>query len=166
MRWLTFFCILLCVSLFQSTLMNWINLGLAVPDLYFPLILFYSFLSDFKQNTIANWFTGMAKDLFSEGGFGINSILFVAVGFFIWSVRGILYRGHLITQVLSAFIFSIIYNILYAAHISLSFHSLNFSTTLWVIFICSFYTAVLAPLMFWIFSKFQPTQMLFSIRDK
>ena len=43
-----------------------------MPDLYFPLVVFYSFLTDFKRNTIANWFAGLSKDLFSEGHFWIK----------------------------------------------------------------------------------------------
>src|SRR3990167_1088316 len=86
MRWLTFFCILLCISIFQSALINWINIGTSVPDLYFPLVVFYSFLTDFKRNTIANWFAGLSKDLFSEGHFGLNSVFFVAAGFLLWSI--------------------------------------------------------------------------------
>ncbi len=161
MRWFTFFCILFCVSLFQSTMMHWVNLGSAVPDLYFPFVVFYSFLTDAKRNTIANWFTGLSKDLFSEGSFGINSVFFVAIGFFIWSFREILFRGHLVTQVFITFIFSVIYNLLYAIHVSISFHSLRLSTTVWMIFICSAYTAMLVPVLFWMFNKFQPTQKLF-----
>lgn len=161
MRWFTFFCILLGISLFQSTLMNWINIGSAAPDLYFPLVIFYSFLADIKRNTIANWFVGMSKDLFSEGSFGINSVFFVAMGFFVWSIRGILFRGHLVTQVLVTFIFSCIYNILYAVHATLSFHSLGLSATIWTIFICSLYTAMIVPVLFWIFSKLQPVQEVF-----
>lgn len=161
MRWFTFFCILFCIALFQSTMMPWVNLGSAVPDLYFPFVVFYSFLTDAKRNTIANWFTGLSKDLFSEGSFGLNSVFFVAVGFFIWSFREILFRGHLVTQVFITFIFSLIYNVLYAIHVSISFHSLRLSTTLWVIFVCSLYTAMIVPVLFWIFNKFQPTQKLF-----
>lgn len=161
MRWFTFFCILFFISLFQSTMMHWVNLGSAVPDLYFPFVVFYSFLTDAKRNTIVNWFTGLSKDLFSEGSFGINSVFFVAVGFFIWSFREILFRGHLVTQILITFIFSVIYNVLYAIHVSISFHSLRLSTTLWIILICSSYTAMIVPVMFWIFNKFQPTQKLF-----
>lgn len=161
MRWFTFFCILLSISLFQSTLMHWINIGSATPDLYFPLVIFYSFLADMKRNTITNWFVGMSKDLFSEGSFGVNSVFFVAMGFFVWSIRGILFRGHLVTQVLVTFIFSCIYNILYAAHTTLSFHSLSLSATIWTIFICSLYTAMIVPVLFWIFSKLQPTQQFF-----
>ena len=166
MRWFTFFCILFCVSLFQSTMMHWVNLGSAVPDLYFPFVVFYSFLTDVKRNTIANWFTGLSKDLFSEGSFGINSVFFVAVGFFIWSFREILFRGHLVTQVFITFVFSVIYNVLYAIHVSISFHSLRLSTTVWMIFICSVYTAMLVPVLFWIFNKFQPTQKLFFNQGK
>lgn len=161
MRWLTFFCILFCISLFQSTMIHWINLGSAVPDLYFPFVVFYSFLTDVKRNTLANWFTGFSKDLFSEGSLGINSIFFVALGFFIWSFREILFRGHLVTQILITFIFSVLYNLLYAVHISVSFHSLRLPSTLWIIFSCSFYTAMLVPVLFWIFNKFQPTRKLF-----
>ncbi len=138
-----------------------INFGPAVPDLYFPLVVFYSFLTDLKRNTIANWFTGFAKDLFSEGSLGINSIFFVAVGFFIWSFREILFRGHLVTQILITFLFSLVYNVLYAAHASLSFHSLPLSSTLWIIFSCSLYTAMVVPALFWIFNKFHHGRRLF-----
>jgi rod shape-determining protein MreD len=141
--------------------MQWINLGSVVPDLYFPLVVFYSFLTDRKRNTVANWFTGLSKDLFSEGSFGINSVFFVAVGFLIWSIREILFRGHLVTQVLVTFIFAVVYNALYAVHTSISFHSLSLSTALWMIFSGSLYTAVLVPILFWLFNKFQPTQKLF-----
>lgn len=162
MRWFAFFCILMWISLFQSTLINWINIGQAVPDLYFPLMIFYSFLADVRRNTISNWFVGMSKDLFSEGSFGINSVFFVAVGFFVWSIRGILFRGHIITQVLVTFFFSCLYNILYALHTTLSFHTLSLSSTIWTIFICSFYTAMITPVFFWLLGKLQPTQSFFS----
>lgn len=165
MRWLTFLCILFCISLFQSTQMHWINLGPAVPDLYFPLVVFYSFLTDMKRNTFANWLTGMSKDLFSEGSFGINSVFFIATGFFIWSFREMLYRGHLVTQILITFIFSFIYNVVYAIHLAISFHSLCLSETIWMIFCCSLYTAMSVPVLFWIFGRFQPTQKLFLFKD-
>ena len=161
MRWFTFFCIIVCISLTQTTLIHWINIGQAVPDLYFPLIVFYSFLTDMKRNTIANWFAGLSKDLFSDGYFGINAVFFVAIGLLLWSMRGILYRGHVVTQVTTTFIFSFMYNILYALHTTASFHSLRFFSTLWIIFICSLYTALIVPVLFWIFSKFQPTQKLY-----
>lgn len=166
MRWFTFFCILICISAFQSTMIKWITIGSAVPDLYFSLVVFYSFLTDIKRNTITNWFTGLSKDLLSEGSLGINSVFFVAIGLLIWSIRGILYKGHLITQVLITFIFSVIYNIFYAAYVAVSFRSLNLLPTLWVIFICSLYTAVIIPVLFWILGKFQPNQRLFSVGDR
>ncbi|MCC7211471.1 MAG: rod shape-determining protein MreD [Candidatus Brocadia sp.] len=164
MRWFTFFCMLFCISLFQSTLMYWINLGTAAPDLYFPFVVFYAFLTDVKRNTVANWLTGMSKDLFSEGSFGMNSVLFVAIGFFLWSSREILFRGHLVTQILITFIFSVIYNIIYTIHVEISFHSLCFSSTLRMIFCSSFYTAMVVPVLFWIFNRFQPTHKLFFIK--
>ena len=161
MRWFTFLCILFCISLIQSSLTYWINIGSAVPDLYFSLIIFYSFLADIKQNAIANWLTGFSKDLVSEGPFGINSVFFVAIGFLVWSCRGLLYRGHFITHILITFVVSLIYNVLYAVHTSTSFHSLRFSTTVWMIFVCSLYTAMVVPFLFFVFSKLQPTQGLF-----
>lgn len=161
MRWFTFFCILLCISLFQTTVIQWVNIGVAVPDIYFPLIIFYSFLADMKQNAIANWFTGLSKDMFSEGNFGINAIFFVAIGFLAWSVRDVLYRGHVITQIFVTFIFSILYYILYASFLSFSFRTYYFSEMLWMILTCSLYTAVTVPPMFWIFNKLQPTKKAF-----
>ncbi len=166
MRWFAFFCVLTCVSLFQSTLVHWINLGTAVPDLYFPLVVYYSFSMDLRRNTMTSWITGLTKDLLSEGSLGINSIFFVAVGLSLWSIRGILFRGHFVTQILVAFIFSMIYNVLYALHIMISFRSLSISKTLWTIFVCSLYTAMVVPILFWFLGKFQPAQSLFSIRDR
>lgn len=161
MRWITFFCILLCISLFQSTMMNWVNIGIAAPDLYFPLVVFYSFFIDVKRNVITSWFTGLSKDFFSEGVLGINSIFFVAIGFLIWSIRGMLFRGHLVTKILVTFLFSIVYNIFYALHTAIIYRSLNISSTMWMIFICSLYTAAVAPFLFYIFDKLQPTKNLF-----
>lgn len=156
MRWITFFCILLCVSLFQSTLLQWFNIGMAVPDLYMPVVIFYSLLTDFKQNTITNWFTGLSKDLFSQGSLGVNCVFFIAIGFLTWSIRGIIFKEHPLTQAIITFIFSLLYNLLYAALVAISFHSLCLTTTLWIIFICSVYTASIVPGLFWVFAKFQP----------
>jgi rod shape-determining protein MreD len=166
MRWFTFLCILLCISIVQSTVIQRITIGSATPDLYFSLVVFYSFITDIKRNTLVNWITGLSKDLLSAGNLGINSIFFVAIGLLIWSVRGLLFRGHIITQVLVTFVFSIMYNALYAAYIIVSFHSLHFLTAAWNIFICSLYTAMIVPVLFWIFSRFQPTRRFFSIGDK
>jgi rod shape-determining protein MreD len=145
--------------------MYWINIGSAVPDLYIPLVIFYSLLLDIRQNTITNWLTGLSKDLLSDGGIGINPIFFIAIGFFVWATRGILYKGHLVTQTLITFIFSIIYNTLCALHTVIAFRSLEFTATVWMIFVCSLYTAMVVPILFWIIGKFQPSQMLFSIKD-
>ncbi|WP_169703515.1 rod shape-determining protein MreD [Candidatus Kuenenia stuttgartiensis] len=93
MRWITFFCILLCISLFQSTLMNWINIGTATPDLYFSLVVFYSFFIDVKRNVVTSWFIGISKDLLSEGTLGVNAIFFVAVGFFYMVNKGSVISG-------------------------------------------------------------------------
>ncbi len=166
MRWFTFFCILICISLFQSTMINWINIGSAIPDLYFPLVVYYSFLVDIKRNTVVSWFTGLTKDFLSEGSLGINSVFFVAVGLSIWSIRGMLFKGHFVTQILITFIFSVLYNILYVFYIMISFRSLGISTTLWIIFSCSLYTALIVPVLFLLFSKLQPAQSLFSIKDR
>lgn len=144
--------------------MSWINLGSAAPDLYFLFVVFYAFLTDVKRNTLANWLTGISKDLLSEGSFGINSVFFVAIGFFLWSFREILFRGHVVTQILITFIFSVIYNIVYTIHLEISFHSLCLAPTLRMILCCSFYTAMVVPALFWIFNKFQPTQKLFFIK--
>ncbi|MCF6159470.1 MAG: rod shape-determining protein MreD [wastewater metagenome] len=166
MRWFTFFCIILCISLFQSTMMHWIAIGSAVPDLYFPLVIYYSFITDMKRNAIINWIIGLSKDLFSEGSLGINSIFFVAIGILIWSIRGVVFRGHIITQILVTFIFSILYNMLYATYIAISFHSLHLLPTVWKILICSLYTAMIVPALFWVLNTFQPTHKFSLTRDK
>ena len=161
MRWFTFFCMLVFISIFQSSMTPWINVGQATPDLFFPLVIFYSSLADVKQTAIANWFTGLTKDLFSEGRLGLNAVFFVAVGFFAWMMRDFLFKGHWITQTLLAFIFSVLYNAIYAVHTSFSFHTLRFPSTLWLIFVCSCYTALITPFLFCIFNLFQPTRKLF-----
>lgn len=138
--------------------MNWINIGAATPDLYFPLVVFYSFFIDVKRNVVTSWFIGISKDLLSEGALGVNAIFFVAVGFFIWSIRGMLFRGHLVTKILVTFIFSMLYNVLYALHTAISCRSMNISSMIWMIFICSLYTAAIAPFLFYIFNKLQPAK--------
>ncbi|MGQ3684882.1 MAG: rod shape-determining protein MreD [Candidatus Loosdrechtia sp.] len=166
MRWLVFLCTLLCISVFQSTVIQYIIIGSAMPDLYFSVVVFYSFIADMKRSTFINWITGLSKDLFSVGDLGINSVFFVAIGLLIWSVKGVLFRGHVITQVLVAFVFSIMYNTLYVAYIIVSFHSLYFLTAAWNILICSLYTATIVPVLFWIFSRFQSTLSFSPLGDK
>jgi len=143
-------------------MMDWVNIGTAVPDLYFPLVVFYSFFIDVRRNAVTNWFTGLSKDFFSEGSLGINAIFFVAIGFLIWSIRGVLFRGHIFTGILVTFVFSIVYNLLYALHTAIVFRSINISATAWIIFACSLYTSLIAPLFFYILNKFQPANEYFS----
>jgi rod shape-determining protein MreD len=138
--------------------MNWINIGTATPDLYFSLVVFYSFFIDVKRNVVTSWFIGISKDLLSEGTLGVNAIFFVAVGFFIWSIRGVLFRGHLVTKILVTFIFSLLYNVLYALHTAISCRSADISSTIWMIFICSSYTAAVTPFLFYLFNKLQPAK--------
>jgi len=103
MRWLIFAALTLVVLILQTTLVRWLQVGHAAPDLLVVLLIFLALYGDRRNVLLANWFLGLARDLYSDGPLGLYALLFLAVGWFIGSHRDKLFTDHFITHLILGF---------------------------------------------------------------
>ena len=111
MPWFTIISVLLCISLIQTTLLFYISIFNIHPDLFFIFLVYFSLNFDIERSFYVNWTSGLARDFFSGNLFGLNTILFVVIGFLISLIKDEIFRKHLLTQILVTFIVSILYNL-------------------------------------------------------
>jgi len=109
---------------------------------------------------------GIAKDCFSEGLFGLNTVLFVIVGYMISMIKDNIYGRHLATQISVTFIISIIYNFLYLFMFSISFTSAGLLPMVLKCPLIAIYNAIIVPPVFWLFNRFYSSFGFPSLRRK
>ena len=93
MRWFTFLCILFCISLIQSSLTYWINIGSAVPDLYFSLIIFYSISCGYQAKCHCKLADRVFQGLGFRGAFWDQFRVFCRYRFFRLVLAGVFFTG-------------------------------------------------------------------------
>lgn len=153
MPWIIIISIILCISLIQTTLLHHISILGTQPDLFIIFLVFYSLNSNLERAFHANWVTGLAKDFFSEGLFGLNTVLFVIVGYLISIIRGDIFRRHLLTQIVVTLVISIIYYLLYVFMLKLSSASINLFSMIWKCPMIAAYNSIIVPPLFWLFNR-------------
>ncbi len=153
MPWITVISVLLCISLIQTTLLFSLSIYGIHPDLFLIFTVYFSLNFSLTRSFHVNWATGLAKDLFSGNLFGLNTIMFVIVGYLISIIRNEIYRKHLFTQILVTFLISILYNFISLIMLFCSLPSVNFLTMLWKCPTIAVYNALIVPLMFWLLDK-------------
>ena len=131
MPWITIISAILCISLIQTTLLHHISFLGIQPDLFVIFLVFHSLNANLERSFHASWAVGLTKDIFSEGPFGLNTVLFIIAGYLISIVRGNIFGRHLITQILVTFIISIIYNLLYLSLLSILITSTGLLPMAW-----------------------------------
>lgn len=154
MPWIIIISVILCVSLIQTTLLHYISILGIQPDLFIIFLVFHSLNSNVERSFHANWATGLAKDIFTEGFFGLNTVLFVIAGYLISIIKDTLFGKHLMTQISVTFIISIIYNLLYLFMLSISLTSADLLPMVWKCPLIAIYNSIIVPPVFWLFNRF------------
>lgn len=154
MPWIAVISIVLCISLIQTTLLAYISVLGIQPDLFIIFLVYVSLNSDLEGAFYANWMTGLAKDLFSEGPFGLSAIMFVVVGYLISMTKDNIFRNNVTTQILVTLAISIIYNLMYLFMLSISLASVSLLMLVWKCPMIAIYNSLIALPIFWLFKKF------------
>ncbi len=154
MPWITITSVILCISLIQTTLLHHISVLGIQPDLFIVFLVFHSINSKLERSVHSNWLIGLAKDCFTEGLFGLNTVLFVIMGYLISMIKDNIYGKHLATQILVTLIISLIYNFLYLFMLSISFTSTGLLPMVWKCPLIAIYNSMMVPLVFWLFNKY------------
>lgn len=154
MPWITIISVILCISLIQTTLLHHISILGIQPDLFIIFLVFHSLNSNSERSFHANWATGLAKDFFTEGLFGLNTVLFIIAGYLISIIKDNIFGRHLVTQLSVTIIISIIYNLLYLLILSISLTSASLLSMVWKCPLIAIYNTVIVPPVFWLLNRF------------
>ncbi len=154
MPWVTIISVTLCISLIQTTLLHHISVLGIQPDLFIVFLIFHSLNSKLERAVHSNWIIGLSKDCFTEGLFGLNTVLFVITGYLISMIKENIYGKHLATQISVTLIVSLIYNFLYLFMLSLSLTSTGLLPMVWKCPLIAFYNSMMVPPVFWLFNKY------------
>ncbi len=154
MPWITIISVILCISLIQTTLLHHISFLGMQPDLFIIFLVFHSLNANLERSFHARWVVGLAKDIFSEGPFGLNTVLFIIAGYLVSIIRGNIFGRNLITQISVTFIISIIYNLLYLSLLSILITSTDLLHMAWKCPVIAIYNTIIVPPVFWLFNRF------------
>ncbi|MCP4268880.1 MAG: rod shape-determining protein MreD [Candidatus Brocadiaceae bacterium] len=166
MPWVTIISVVLCISLIQTTLLHHISVLGIQPDLFIVFLVFHSLNSKLERSVHSNWVIGLAKDCFTEGLFGLNTVLFVITGYLISMIKDNIYGKHLATQISVTLIISLIYNYLYLFMLSLSLTSASLLPMVWKCPLIAIYNSVMVPPVFWLFNRYYSSFGFPSLRRK
>ncbi len=166
MPWITIISVTVCISLIQTTLLRHISFLGIQPDLFIIFLVFHSLNANLERSFHASWVVGLAKDIFSEGPFGLNTVLFIIAGYLISIVRGNIFGRHLITQILVTLIISIIYNLLYLSLLSILITSTGLLPMAWKCPVSAIYNSIIVPPVFWLFNRFHSSFGFPSLKRK
>lgn len=152
---ITLACLLFVISLAQTTLLPHLDVYGTTPDFYLTFTIFFSLNTDIRQAPFVNWINGISKDLFSEAHFGISAFLFVLTGYGIVGIKDFIFKEHPLTQVLTALIAALFYNLSCAGFMFFLSEGIDFAVIAQKVILSSLYTALITPLLFKIFKIFQ-----------
>ncbi len=154
MPWVTIISVILCISLIQTTVLHHIGVLGIQPDLFIVFLVFHTLNSKLERSIHSNWVIGLAKDCFTEGLFGLNTVLFVITGYLISMIKDNIYGKHLATQISVTLIISLVYNFLYLFMLSISFSSTDLIPMVWKCPLIAIYNSMMVPPVFWLFNKY------------
>jgi rod shape-determining protein MreD len=77
-------CILLLLAITQVTVLDYLSIWKVKPDLLLAAIIFLAFSFEKKWVLVFSYFGGLFKDIFSSGLPGINTIIFMVIGYTVY----------------------------------------------------------------------------------
>lgn len=150
MRNFIFIIIAVVFCLVQSTVLQFISIGRAVPNIILVLICYIALFHGRK----AMWYgfgMGLFIDLYSIKGFGYNVLMGTIIGWLLGFLGIFLYKKNIIVQTVTLFITSFLYELIIAIPRGL----LSLYTLYGKILPSSIYTTVVGIALFYIFQKIE-----------
>ncbi len=148
MRNLVFIIIAVFFCLIQSTVIKFISIGSAVPNIILILICYVALFHGRR----AMWYgfgTGLFVDLYSIKGFGYNTLVNTIIGWLLGFIGQYLYKKQLLSQVVTLFVTSCIHDLI----IAIPGADLSFYTFYSKILPSSLYTTFIGVILFYLFQK-------------
>lgn len=145
--------ILIVISIFHTAILPNFAVYGSTPDIFLLFIIFLSLNSQTRQITIANWVSGLSKDVFSDGTFGVSAFLFIIIGFVINRYKDVVFKGHPLTQFLITLSASLFYNLSYAGFMFITSSKTELYIVAQKVIFSSLYTSVIVSVVFFIFKK-------------
>ena len=145
---------LLIFMILQVAFLDSLMINQNKPDiLLIVVILFGLYLAPHQALTLG-LFGGLLKDISSGGPFLINTIFFASLGLVVSHISKYLYRESPFSQVFLCFLAALLNSFLYYLTLRASAPGLNFINLFkHIIFPSTLYTALLSPVLFWVFKK-------------
>ncbi len=106
--------VLLISYILETTLLSSISFFGASPKLVLVIIICYSMVSGKEKGVLAGVITGFFVDIFSNGAFGINILLFTYSSAIAGALSERVFGKNAITSVVITFIVSFMYGIIFA----------------------------------------------------
>ena len=142
---LSFYAILTAVFLIQATVLEYIKVAGAKPDLIFLLVIFFSLFFGAKTGIEAGFVSGLLKDIYSLDVFGINTITLALTGLIAGILSPKFFKESALTQFTLVFAFALLSMLVHftASLLILKTDYISLSEYLWALMIpSSLYTAL------------------------
>ncbi|NQT94871.1 MAG: rod shape-determining protein MreD [Candidatus Omnitrophica bacterium] len=147
--------LIICAALIQINAFDFIEFFGIKPDLLLVLVIFFA-LNSFKQESIKiALISGLIKDISSSSVLGSYTLAFFIIAFFLNFHQTKFYRERISTQGLVAFVSYIAMSFIVLLINLIAYKSaLSYYMFLSIAFKGAVYTAIIAPGVFFILSKF------------
>lgn len=112
-KFLILFLISLGLVILQQSIFSGISIFGAAIDIVFVYIVCFSIVRDEVESIGVALITGILRDSFFPGAFGINTVLYILIAFIIGFIQKRIYKDSVIVPVIFTFFSSIIKGIFY-----------------------------------------------------
>jgi len=137
----------LVFAILDLTALNYIKIFDVKPDIFLIGVIFFALYGGLGAGVLGGFASGLIRDIFTGGPFGVNIVFFTLAGIFLGYNFSKFYRNSPVAQMILSFLVSFSYVFFYDIFLT--------KTGIWksagILF--SLYTAIAAPLLFFMLSK-------------
>jgi rod shape-determining protein MreD len=132
-----------------------------VPDLVFVYIVCYSIIRNEIESVFVALFTGIIRDSFFPGVFGINTIVFILTAYLIGFVQKRIYKDSVIVPMLFTFISTYAKGLIYYSYLYLISYKFDFVKYVSeIIMLESLFNSLLSIILFKMILKYDSIKIL------
>lgn len=153
MRWINTIFFVVLLGLIQNSFLRIVSVEGIRPDLLLLFTLYLGLYGRREDVVVGSWLAGLCKDLLTMGHIGVFALLFLLLGILLVTTREALFREHPLTQMMVVFLSILCLNIIFLIPFSIYFRLKNFPLLLIEAAGVALYSALLAPVCFFIFSR-------------
>lgn len=151
---------LIVVVLQQAVFSNIKILGIAF-DIVFVYIVCYSLTRNDIESIIIALFTGVIRDAFFPGVFGVNTIIYIITAYLAGIIQKKIYRNSIFIPIVFTMLFTILKDVLYFSFMYLiNYKPIALSIVIKVILVEGISNSVISIIMYKIMQKLNRTKLL------